>query len=52
MEHGALAFLDWMNVKQHPHPIPIDLRGVVIPPAKEQVNAATERKAEAQGSEK
>ncbi|KAF9091775.1 hypothetical protein BGX29_010790 [Mortierella sp. GBA35] len=37
MEHRVLAFLDRMNIKARPHPIPIDLHAVVLqtPPAPE-----------------
>ncbi|KAF8942423.1 hypothetical protein BGZ47_006488 [Haplosporangium gracile] len=42
MEHRVLAFLDRMNIKAKPHPIPIDLHAVVL-----QTPPAPESKAEA-----
>lgn len=42
MEHRVLAFLDRMNIKAEPHPIPIDLHAVVLqsPPAPESKEEA------------
>lgn len=42
MEHKVLAFLDGMNVKAKPHPIPIDIHAVVLqsPPAPESKEEA------------
>ncbi|KAF9546404.1 hypothetical protein EC957_009753 [Mortierella hygrophila] len=42
MEHRVLAFLDRMNIKAKPHPIPIDLHAVVLqpPPAPESKEEA------------
>ncbi|KAG0378538.1 hypothetical protein BGX24_003518 [Mortierella sp. AD032] len=44
LEHRVLAFLDRMNIKAQPHPIPIDLHAVVLqapppPESKEEAKA-------------
>ncbi|KAG0204420.1 mitochondrial PGP phosphatase-domain-containing protein [Mortierella sp. GBAus27b] len=54
MEHRVLAFLDRLQVRQHPHSPPVDLQAIVMPPStSSDKNTTTKtRQAEAVASEK